>query len=356
MKRKLILKRVRVPQIKAFEQYLNKMAQQGWFLKSMQFGLVFEKGEFQELNYHVALDPGASTFDPGLETSKSQEQKEFLEDFGYQFICQSGVLQVYAGVEKQKLYNDEYVDSDTLKKVIFKEMLSYDGYPALIMFLLLVMMFFNKYQQLNILTSNALLFLYGIAALIMIFDFVQVYKSIKFLRNKDLRLDDLKSKFHEWSNLIALMIITIMALYLLPSGMLLFYLILIGLLYAGIFMINGINRNDPVKRFAMMIIVSIVVLVITVPWILNLNLFDNDTSSILVDHQVLQELDVYEIKGFDNYLKNLIITSNEAVYDHEIAGVKIYRDEYGIITATKDNWVVVGDVDEKTIIERLTKK
>lgn len=356
MKRKFILKRVKVRQINAFEQYLNNMAKQGWLLKKMRWGLYFEKSLPQDLHYHVALDLGSSVVDPNLETVKSQEQKDFLVDFGYQYVCQSGVFQVYVGDDKQSLYNDEYVDSKALKRVLLKEMFSNDIYPLGLWLLLVIMTFLNKYQQLMILKNNALIFLYSFVAIVMIFIAGEILVTIKLLNNQELKLSDLKSKFNQKADIAVLLISGAIAIALLPIQLLLFGFLLIGLIYLGMFMINEVERQDPIKRFALMLIVSSIVLM-TTALVLNGNVFIDDALSILIDYETKENIDIYELKGLDNYIKDLIIECNEVKDNKEIInGIEIYRNEDNITVAIKNNRVIVGELDEQTIVKELTEK
>lgn len=349
MKRKIVFRKIYVREIRAFELYLNRMAKKGWFLETMNRGLVFKKEKPQNLTYYVATNLGSSIINPDIITEESKNQRKFFEDFGYQFVCEKDLLQVYVCNSNKPLYNDEYVDSAVLKKIIFKELINYTIIPIVFQLLMMFLIFLRPEQQLNVLKSNDFIYIYTILLLTFLWEIIQLFSGIKMLMKKDLSLNTLSVKFKEKPHLVMILVIIIAGLALLSFSMLVFVLSLFLIIIVGNKIINILVKKDVVSRMAINLVSAFIIIIGMIP--LAINVIDDHSSSIFIDYQLIdnnQEVtEMYEIKMGIQYIKNLILKSEgdkkkEATED----GIEIYSGKYNNIIGIKDNKVVVSSAEK----------
>lgn len=348
MKRKIVFRKIYVREIRAFELYLNRMAKKGWFLETMKCGLIFKKDKPQNFTYHVATNLGSSIIDPDIITEESKNQRKFFEDFGYQYVCEKGLLQVYVCNSNKPLYNDEYVDNVVLKKIIFKEMINYTIIPMVFQLLIMFLIFLRPEQQLNVLKSNNFIYIYIILLLTFLWESIQLFSSIKMLMKKDLSLNTLSVKFMEKSYSGIILIIIITGLALLSFSMLVFVLSLFLIIIVGNKIIDILVKKDMVSRMAMNLVLAFVIIIGMIP--LAINVVDDHSSSIFVDYELIDNneemTEIYEIKIGDRYIKNMILKSNGVTKKETTDDMEIYNGKYDNIIVIKDNKVVVSSAEK----------
>lgn len=259
------------------------------------------------------------------------------------------LLQVYVCNSNKPLYNDEYVDSAVLKKIIFKELINYTIIPIVFQLLMMFLIFLRPEQQLNVLKSNDFIYIYTILLLTFLWEIIQLFSGIKMLMKKDLSLNTLSVKFKEKPHLVMILVIIIAGLALLSFSMLVFVLSLFLIIIVGNKIINILVKKDVVSRMAINLVSAFIIIIGMIP--LAINVIDDHSSSIFIDYQLIdnnQEVtEMYEIKMGIQYIKNLILKSEgdkkkEATED----GIEIYSGKYNSIIGIKDNKVVVSSAEK----------
>lgn len=82
-----------------FAAFLSKMSSEGWHFKEWNFGLIFEKGEPEEVNYSVEIFVKGSELD--LKATKDTEEfAEYCKEAGWEFIDSSRKFVVFKKVKE----------------------------------------------------------------------------------------------------------------------------------------------------------------------------------------------------------------------------------------------------------------
>lgn len=141
MKRKYKFMAFYAFEYKVLEDYLRSMAQKGWKLVKLQGFLknlmVFEKCEPQSIYYHVDYGAKYSIMYPNDATPSQIQYREFLEDYGYEFVSSNGPIDVYASREETILpiRDDDSVGHQEIKKIAKREFLLNFCLPLMYVFL-----------------------------------------------------------------------------------------------------------------------------------------------------------------------------------------------------------------------------
>ncbi|ELC8442305.1 DUF2812 domain-containing protein [Clostridium perfringens] len=139
----------------AIEEYLEEMAQKGWFLESISGSRFrFIKIEPKNLKYSVEPVSQVSTLDTP-DSNTALEYREYCEAAGWKYICEKGKLQIFYSEENSDLLPIHTNENEKFKSV-FKSSLFEIALKLLLVFLLSL----NIYNSLFngnisfILTSN----------------------------------------------------------------------------------------------------------------------------------------------------------------------------------------------------------
>lgn len=123
LKHKWVLYNFSPYEYKGLETYLEQMALKGWKLKHIKYGfLCFERIEAKAIKYTVDFIDSIISID-GENSDVSLEYREYCEMAGWEFICESGKLQIYSTQEEVKsipIHTDEEEKFKNIAKVSFK--------------------------------------------------------------------------------------------------------------------------------------------------------------------------------------------------------------------------------------------
>lgn len=120
MKKKIRFAYVYPFEFQALENFLNEMAQEGWYLQKMrEYYLIFEQDENREQlpHYSVGLIKHYHTGNPARESEETQKCKEFMEDFEYHYICGYGPFLIFEGTGSTPFHNDDLVTIDEVTEI-----------------------------------------------------------------------------------------------------------------------------------------------------------------------------------------------------------------------------------------------
>ncbi|MFT5873786.1 MAG: hypothetical protein ACI8WT_002737 [Clostridium sp.] len=151
----------------ALEEYLEKMAEKGWLLKSTKRGFFkFRKIETRKIKYSVDILNKVSFFDH-KDSDVSLEYRQYCEASGWTYICEDGVVQIFY-TEDDKDIISIHTDEEEKFKVVFKDS-SKSVYSQ--MYLILFMIFI-MFVQLSKDTEFSLATNMGISILILMFSVI----------------------------------------------------------------------------------------------------------------------------------------------------------------------------------------
>lgn len=120
MKKKIHFAYVYPFEFQALENYLNEMAQEGWFIQKMRGNyLIFEQNESERQipHYSVGLIKHYHTGNPARESEEAQKYKMFMEDFDYHFVCGYGPFMIFKGTDSTPFHNDEQVTIEEVSNI-----------------------------------------------------------------------------------------------------------------------------------------------------------------------------------------------------------------------------------------------
>ena len=128
------------------QKYLNHKSEKGWKLKSIFGGnlclLTFEKAE-EKSCYRVDYTNDFSMMEPGTETVKAKKYREFIEEYGYEYIGSNGALQIYQTHGENGAIREN--NEDDFKALLKSSLKSYVPYLALLFLIFLI--FYSDYQS-----------------------------------------------------------------------------------------------------------------------------------------------------------------------------------------------------------------
>lgn len=108
---------------RTLENYLEKMALEGWKLENMRgYFLKFKKRESIRLKYTVDVMDKVSFFD-GKDCSTALEFREYCKEAGRDFICESDKIQIYCSESEEDnipIHTDEKEKYDSVFKASLK--------------------------------------------------------------------------------------------------------------------------------------------------------------------------------------------------------------------------------------------
>ncbi|MEK6265353.1 MAG: DUF2812 domain-containing protein [Clostridium sp.] len=135
----------------ALEEYLEKMAEKGWLLKSTRGGFFkFRKIGIRKIKYSVDVLDRVSVFDH-KDSDVALEYRKYCEAAGWNYICEDGNVQIFY-TEGDKDIISIHTDEEEKFKGIFK----YSIKVIIGQILLIILFVFSMYEQL---TNNAELLL-----------------------------------------------------------------------------------------------------------------------------------------------------------------------------------------------------
>lgn len=156
----------------AIKEKLEKMALDGWKLKSVNKLYEFEKIEPKKLTYTVDFFPQASIYDTKPE-EESLNYLEYCKEAGWELVAMVGTMHIFVSESEKAIpiQTDESLKFDTLKKSIIK--------TKWILWILIPLIFsFNIFIQFlnfeSLITSNLALFsilVFLVVILFNLFDF-----------------------------------------------------------------------------------------------------------------------------------------------------------------------------------------
>lgn len=159
----------------AIEEYLEKMALNGWLLIWIKGPLFkFQKIEPQKIKYSVdVLRKDVSILD-SLYEDELLEYREYCKAAGWTYMCQAGKIQVFTSKEDTKIVSI-HTDEKEKFKVVFKSSL----YNILKEFFITIMLIFNLNLQLSggntdfLLSSNFAIFTSSLTFLLILINIIK---------------------------------------------------------------------------------------------------------------------------------------------------------------------------------------
>ncbi|MGK0465247.1 DUF2812 domain-containing protein [Clostridium sp.] len=152
----------------ALEEYLEKMAQKGWILKSTKRGffkfrkIEIRKIEIRKIKYSVDVLDSVSVFDH-IDSDTALEYREYCEAVGWKYICEDGKIQIFY-TEGDKEIISIHTDEEEKFNVVFKSSIK-DVYAQMLLILFFI---YSIYRQLTNNTELSLATNIGVCSLVLL--------------------------------------------------------------------------------------------------------------------------------------------------------------------------------------------
>lgn len=177
-KMKIVLFKFLPYEYKSLEEYLEKMALQGWMLESIQgYYLKFNKCQPKKLKYSVDIMDSISFLDEDSE--KVLEYRDYCKEAGWNFICSSDKTQIYCSELVDNIvdiHTDEIEKFNIIVKASFK-------YCCLNMITLMCILLTQYISTIGNYNANFLASIVSLSGLVFasIFSFHEILGIIAFL-------------------------------------------------------------------------------------------------------------------------------------------------------------------------------
>ncbi|MGV8982941.1 DUF2812 domain-containing protein [Clostridium sp.] len=157
----------------AVEEYLEKMAEKGWILKSAKSGfLKFKKIETRKIKYSVDVLDRVSVFDHN-DSDVALEYREYCKMAGWTYVCEDGGTQIFYTDSDSEIISI-HTDEEEKFKVVFKSSMK-NVYTQMILSILFII---NMYLQLTddteVLATNIGIFLIVLQLSVVLMNCIEI--------------------------------------------------------------------------------------------------------------------------------------------------------------------------------------
>lgn len=147
-------------QKEAAEKYFQEMSQKGWMLSDMNaYMVIFTKCSPQTRYFYVGIEDHHGISRTHYVDEETKDYRNFMEEFGYRFVCGYDKIQVFESREPKDIYSDGALDEKMLKSAVWKDEW---GKSFSFLFMMLFYMAMFKPRHGYELASNLSLAAYGV--------------------------------------------------------------------------------------------------------------------------------------------------------------------------------------------------
>lgn len=327
---------------KSLEEYLEKMASNGWVLQYMKgYILKFRKANPKKVKYSVDIMDSISFLD-GKNSEKALEYREYCKEAGWNFVCESDKIQIYSSeenVERIEIHTDEREKFNIIKKASFKYIL--------LKILTAIILLFTQYKITigsidgHFLASNLSLGSLLFANLLAINEIIGLATFMVFTIRGKISIDKEKKVTYNFKSISKikrlihrislLLVITITIIISIQSDINLLKILILFLLFAVLleYIVNFIkNKNYKNRKIIVPIIYLILPLILAMFMISTLfsNINMNSDNSIKVSKEISYlTLEDFNDTSKDDFLYYRMEKSPIASYlFYSVAGKKNY--------------------------------
>lgn len=301
----------------SLEEYLEKMAFKGWVLEDIsRCYLKFKKSNPKKLRYSVDILDSISFLD-GKDTDRALEYREYCNEAGWDFVCESEKIQIYCSEENSERIN---IHTDEIEKfnIIRKASLKY----ILIKIITAVLLLFSQYISTigsndgHFLASPLALGSLTFVVIFSVYEIISLITFITFIIKGKKAISSNKSLSYDFKaivlikrviyNILSLVLIIALIVFVMQSGLNYFKLLIIVIVIAIVsnYILSFIKNKNYKNRKIIIPIVYIVLSLVIIIIIINMVIINVFTKGYKHNEKMLESVPHLVLEDFNDTSKD----------------------------------------------------